>query len=182
MAHYGFTYKGRHCSEFGVRLLNYTVNSPDLREYEDEPAGLPGLIDYGTELGKREIELTFDVLPDGREFKRRQSEILTWLKPNAAVGMLSFDDVGDRFYYAKLTGRLTPEQIGKYGELRITFKCTDPFAYGSERIYEETLSGSPFLFALNSDGSEPTPPLIELTNGGATTIGQFRFTNEFPIE
>ncbi|MFF2887853.1 distal tail protein Dit [Paenibacillus sp. NPDC057967] len=125
---YGFTYKGRHCSELGVRLLRYTVNSPDLREYEDEPAGTPGVIDYGTELGKREIEITVDIVPDSRMFKRRQSEILSWLKPTTAAGMLVFDDVPDRFFTAKLSGNLTPEQIGKYGELRFAMKCTDPYS------------------------------------------------------
>ena len=180
---YGFVFKGRHCTELGARLLRYTVNSPELREYEDEPAGLPGVLDFGTELGKREIEITVDIDPNAVEFKRRQSEILTWLKPTTTAGILVFDDVPDRFYYAKLSGRLVPEQIGRYGEFRFTMKCTDPFAYGPERIYEEgALTTSPFSFALESEGSEPTPPVIELTNNGAVTINEFTLTIEYETE
>ncbi|MCU6709360.1 phage tail family protein [Paenibacillus sp. J5C_2022] len=179
---YGFTFKGRHSSEFGVRLLRYTVNSPDLREYEDEPAGLPGVIDYGTELGKRELEMTVDIEPNGAEFKRRQSEILTWLKPTTAAGIIVFDDVPDRFFYAKLSGRLTAEQIGRYGEFRVTMKCTDPFAYGPERIYEGTITGNPEDIVLESYGSEPTPPIVEMSNAGGNVIGEFTLQIEFETE
>lgn len=184
---YGFVFKGRHCTEFGARLLRYTVNSPDLREYEDEPAGLPGVLDFGTELGKREIEIVMDIDPDENvPFKRRQSEILTWLKPTTAAGILVFDDVPDRFYYAKLSGRLVPEQIGRYGEFRITMKCTDPFAYGIERIYEDSLTDSGVntaVFSLESEGSEPTPPIIELTNtGGNALAAGFTLKIEYETE
>ncbi|MHA7962883.1 distal tail protein Dit [Paenibacillus sp. CAU 1782] len=184
MAEYGFVFKGRHCSEFGARLLRYTVNSPDLREYEDEPAGLPGVLDFGTELGKREIEIVMDIDPSvDIPFKRRQSEILTWLKPTTAAGILVFDEVPDRFFYAKLSGRLVPEQIGQYGEFRVTLKCTDPFAYGPERIYEDSLTAAPFSFVLESEGSEPTPPIIELSNAGTTTLAAgFTLTIEYETE
>jgi len=128
MMTYGFTFKGRHCSELGVRLLRYNVHSPELREHEDEVTGMPGAIDYGTEYGKRDIEVTIDIDPDDRSFKRRQSEILSWLSPVAPADMLVFDDMPDRYFIAKMTGRLSAEQIGSYGELRVTFKCVDPFA------------------------------------------------------
>lgn len=179
---YGFTFKGRHCSDLGVRLLRYIVNSPELREYEDEPAGLAGVLDFGTELGKREIEIVVDIEPDAAEFKRRQSEILTWLKPTTAAGILVFDDVPDRFFYAKLSGRLTPEQMGRYGQFSFTLKCTDPYAYGPEQIYEDIAAASPFLFAVNSDGSEPTPPVIELTNMGGTIVNEFTVFIEYETE
>lgn len=182
MNEYGFTFKGRHCSELGVRLLRYTVNSPDLREYEDEPAGLAGVIDYGTELGKREIEVTVDIDPDDTAFKRRQSEILTWLKPTTAAGILVFDDVPDRFFYAKMTGRLSPEQIGTYGEIRLSFKCTDPYAYGHENLHEGTYGAAPFAIPIFSDGSEATPVLIEIENVGSGSIPKFTLTNEYETE
>jgi predicted phage tail component-like protein len=187
VAEYGFVFKGRHCSEFGARLLRYTVNSPDLREYEDEPAGLPGVLDFGTELGKREIEIVMDIDPSvDVPFKRRQSEILTWLKPTTAAGILVFDEVPDRFFYAKLSGRLVPEQIGQYGEFRVTLKCTDPFAYGPERIYEAVITDSGIGTAavtLESEGSEPTPPIIELSNAGSTALTDgFTLTIEYETE
>ena len=118
MAPYNFTFKGVNCGQYGIRLLRYDVRMPTLREYEDEVAGLPGVIDFGTELGKREIEVVIDIDPDDRSFKLRQSAILTWLKPTAAPGILSFSDVPGRIYFAKITGNPSAEQIGRYEELR----------------------------------------------------------------
>ena len=46
-------------------MLRYTVHSPELREYEsDRPSG--GVIDYGTEYAKREIEVVADLLLSDR--------------------------------------------------------------------------------------------------------------------
>lgn len=184
---YGFTYKGRHCSEFGARLLRYNVGSPQLRENEDTVAGLDGVIDYGTELGKREIEVVFDIDPDERSFKRRQSQILSWLKPKGP-GELVFDDVPDRFFNAKLTGSMAVEQIGKYGEIRVTFKAADPYSYSttesddvildSDVVLDEEITldaawsftvNSPQTVTVNNWGYEDIRPRIVIT-GSWTTI------------
>ncbi|WP_028560957.1 distal tail protein Dit [Paenibacillus pinihumi] len=182
MRGYGFTYKGRHSSTMGVNLLNYTPNSPELREYEDEVDGLPGVIDYGTEYGKRAIDVTMDLTVNDDQFKVRQSQIYQWLKPTQAAGILVFDDVPDRFYFAKLTGLLRPEQIGQYGTFTFTFKCTDPFAYGPERIEEYVITKSPDIKRIVSDGTEPTPPEIILVNTGTTTVPKIILTNEYRLE
>lgn len=191
---YGFTYKGRHCTEFGARLLRYTVNSPQLRENEDTVAGLDGVIDYGTELGKREIEVVFDIDPDARSFKRRQSQILSWLKPTAA-GKLVFDDVPDRFFNAKLTGSMAVEQIGKYGEIRVTFKAADPYSYSttesdeiildSDVILDEDITldatwsftiNSPQTVTVNSWGYETVRPRIVVSGSWTSiTIGSLTY-------
>jgi len=184
---YGFTYKGRHCLEFGARLLRYTVNSPQLRENEDTVAGLDGVIDYGTELGKREIEVVFDIDPDGRSFKRRQSQILSWLKPKSS-GQLVFDDVPDRYFNAKLTGSMVVEQIGTYGEIRVTFKATDPYSYSttesddiildSDVVLDEEITldatwsfviNRPQTVTVNNWGYEEVRPRIVIT-GSWTTL------------
>ncbi|CAM3705964.1 distal tail protein Dit [Cohnella lubricantis] len=127
---YGFTYRGRHSSEFGITLLSSKINSPDLREYEDEVTGLPGVIDYGTEFGKRQIDLSIDITPSNEPFKVQQSRIYNWLNPTQAAGVLVFDETPDRYYYAKFTAKLGLQQIGKYGTFEFSMKCTDPFAYG----------------------------------------------------
>ncbi len=182
MIGYGFTYRGKHSSTLGVNLLNYTANSPELREYEDEVDGLPGVIDYGTEYGKRAIDVTVDIDVTSDQFKVRQSQIYQWLKPTQAAGILVFDDVPDRFYFAKLTGQLRPEQIGQYGQFTLTFKCSDPFAYGPERIEEYVITSRPSSRLLTSDGTEPTPPEIILVNTGTTTVPKIVLTNEYRLE
>lgn len=186
----GFTYRGRHSSEFGVNLLAYTVNTPDLREYEDGADGRPGVIDYGSEWGKREITVRIDVTPTSESLKRRQSRIMAWLSPvSSGAGVLIFDEVPDIQYYAKLTGKLGIEQFFRgYGEFTLTFKCADPFAYST--ISVETINvdsailvdadisvDAAYTFAvtgpatLNIDnyGDEPVHPVIEVS-GSFTTL------------
>ncbi|GIQ63722.1 hypothetical protein PACILC2_22900 [Paenibacillus cisolokensis] len=179
---YGFTYRGRHCSEFGLKLIGYRVNAPDIREYEDEVGGVDGVIDYGTELGKREIEVRVDVISTDEPLAQRQSRIMAWLTPKQDAGALIFDEFPEWRYFAKYSGRLTLDQIGRYGEFTITFKCTDPFAYGPERIQEMTITSSPFTIHAPSDGAVPTPPVFELTNVGTTTLAYVRLTNEFRVD
>jgi len=179
---YGFTYRGRHSSEFGVNLLTYKINSPELREFEDDVAGRPGVVDYGTEFGKREIEIKIDIVPTDEDFKLQQSRIYNWLKPTLAAGILVFDEIPDRFYFAKFTGKLGLEQFGRYGTFDLTMKCTDPFAYGPEMVPETIITASPTTIQIVSNGTEPTSPVIELTNNGTTTIQQFTISNEYQIE
>jgi len=178
----GFTFRGQHCSLFGVNLLSYVINSPELREYEDEAAGRPGALDYGTELGKRAIDIKIDITTNETPFKTRQSQIYNWLKPTLPAGILIFDEIPDRFYYAKLSSKLTPEQFNRYGTFELTLKCTDPFAYGPERIEELTITTSPTAIDIRTDGTEPTPPYIELTNNGTTTINRLKLQVEYQVE
>lgn len=178
----GFTFRGQHCSLFGINLLSYRIHDPDLREYEDEADGRAGTIDYGSEFSKRAIDLKIDIEPNDMPFRLRQSQIYNWLKPTLPAGILVFDEIPDRFFYAKLTGRLSPEQFYRYGTFDLTLKCTDPFAYGPEIIHESTITASPTPIDIQSLGSEPTPPLIELTNTGSTTINLLKLQVEYQIE
>lgn len=179
---YGFTYRGLHNSLFGVNLLTYTIHSPELREFEDEVSGRPGIVDYGTEWGKREIEMIIDIEPTDTPFKIQQSIILNWLKPTLPAGILVFDDVPDRFYFAKYTGRWDINQFGRYGQFTITMKCSDPFAYGPEKIEEYTIISSPQDKVVVSAGTEPTPPVIELTNTGTQEIDKIILDIEYQVE
>jgi predicted phage tail component-like protein len=173
---YGFTYRGKHCSELGVQLLTHTIQSPEVREYEDEVDGLPGVIDYGSEWGKRAVDLKIDIQPTADSFKLQQSRILNWLKPTLPAGLLVFDELPDRFFYAKFTGKLGTEQFGTYGTFEFSMKCTDPFIYGPEQILEQTITSSPESIFVASAGTEPTYPVIRLQNAGSNTINGFTMT------
>ena len=180
---YGFTYRGVHCSTMGVNLLRYRIHTPELLEYEEDIAGRAGVVDYGTELGKRMIELTIDIEPNDTPFKLRQSQIYNWLKPTMEPGPLIFDEIPDRVFYAKLTGQLGAEQFNRYGTFEITMKCVDPFAYGHpETVAQTTITASPTSITVSSAGTEPTPPVIELTNNGTQTIGEIRLSVEYQID
>lgn len=170
---YGFRYRGRHSKEFGVDLLSYTINSPELREYEDDISGLPGAVDYGTDWGKRAIDVSIDITPTSEQFKLQQSKIFNWLKPTLPAGILVFDELPDRFYFAKFTGKLGVQQFGHYGQFDFSMKCTDPFIYGPEQIYEHTITKNPDLSYVASGGTEFTYPVMRLKNIGANTINGF---------
>jgi predicted phage tail component-like protein len=178
----GFTYRGKHSSSFGVNLLSHKIHSPNVREYEDEAAGMDGVHDYGTEWGKREIEIRIDVTPNDNLLKTRQSQILNWLKPTLPAGILIFDDMPDRIYYAKYTVKWGIEQFNRYGVFELTMKCTDPFAYGSEQITETMIITSPHDIVIISAGTESTPPVIELTNNGISAVNGFTIQNEYLVE
>ncbi len=174
----------------GVRLLSYTVNTPELREYAETVAGRPGEYDYGAEWGTREITVKIDVIPNGESLKRRQSKILSWLSPvDSGAGPLIFDEVPDTQYNAKLTGRFGIEQlIVGYGVLTITFKCHDPFGYSTYSVESITVDSAvlvdteisvdaSYTFAVNglatlnvdNFGAEPVRPVLEIS-GSFTTL------------
>ncbi|RAU96844.1 distal tail protein Dit [Paenibacillus sp. YN15] len=186
----GFTYRGRHCSEFGVNLLSYTVNTPEIRNYTEEADGRAGVYDYGSEWGTREITVTVDVTPNSVSLKRRQSQIMAWLSPvSNGAGALIFDEVPDVQYYAKLTGRVGIEQFFRgYGEFTFTFVCADPFGYSTYSVesidvdsavlvdtdisvdatYSFAVTG-PATFNIDNFGYEPVQPVIEIS-GSFTTL------------
>lgn len=185
---YGFSYRGIHSSELGIDLLSYTVHSPEVREYEDEAAGRPGSIDYGSEWGPRQIDLKIDIVPDGDPFKIRQSKLLNWLNPMKPAAMLIFDDVPGRFYLAKFNGRLGMRQFNHYGQFEFSMKCYDPFAYSVARNDEVTWGSE--IITFNHDytmgheggdvktvtantsynvvvsGTEPVQPIITISGTG----------------
>lgn len=185
----GFTYRGRHCSELGVNLLSYTINTPELREHEDEADGVAGVIDYGTEWGKREISLRLDITPNGLSAKERQSHILTWLNPTLPAAALIFDEMPEWQFMAKMSGRLGLESFGTYGVFEVTLKCSDPMVYQSELTteiswdspismdrdditfddqYEFTVTG-PTTVEVNNFGQLTTGPVIQVA-GSFTTL------------
>ncbi|MHA6484463.1 distal tail protein Dit [Paenibacillus sp. strain BS8-2] len=170
---YGFTYRGRHCSELGLDLLSYSVNSPELREAEDEVTGKAGTVDYGTEWGKRTIDLKVDMKQIGTPVKLQQSLILNWIKPTLPAALLVFDEMPDRFYYAKFTGKLGTQQFGSYGQFDFAMKCTDPYVYGPEQIHEMLVTNSPQSMFVPVGGTETSYPVIRLTNVGSNTINGF---------
>src|SRR5690606_30775077 len=107
-------------------------------------------------------------------------------KPKASAELV-FDDVPDRLFKAKLTGSLAVEQIGTYGEIRVTFKATDPYSYSttesdnvildSDVILDEEITldaawsfnvTSPQTVAVNNWGYEDVRPRITVVGSWST--------------
>lgn len=180
----GFSYRGRHSSDFpGLTLLSYLVHPPDTREFTDTVDGLAGEVNYGTEFGSRPIELVLllEQTPD-KSIRTLARELVMWFRPTLPAGWLVFDDDPGLRYTAKYAGQVGIEPLALAGQFTLTMKCYDPYAYGDENILQTTITTSPAAIDIQSDGTEPTPPVIELTNTGSTTINGFILTNEYQLE
>lgn len=184
----GFTYRGKHSSEIPVTLLGYTIHAPELRENEDDVPGRHGVVDSGTELGKREIELELMLESNGEHsMESRRRSLVAWLHP-FAYGDLVFDDAPDVRWEAKYAGKLGIEQISRFGVFTVTMKCAKPFGIqideaGGTLLDSDIILDSdvrlddqytfevttPESIEVNNYGTAPVYPIIEIT-GTFTTL------------
>lgn len=134
----GFTFKGKHSSEFGIiRVINGDRLKEDLTpEFQDitqEIEGADGMFYYGTKYKKRDfvIDFAFDNLSEGQ-----LADLKRWLN-GKEIGDLEFDEKEGVIYSAKVTGKAvvnyipfdgatTNSTIYK-GEGSVTFTCYFPF-------------------------------------------------------
>lgn len=113
----------------------------------------PGVWDFGTELGDRRIEL--DVVSGdntneaGNDTQMRALADLfdptNDVAGDKASKQLIFDTEPDKYWLAKLIDGPLPEYLPSAGKLRLTMRCSDPFAYSTAQYVVQggavTLSG-----------------------------------------
>jgi predicted phage tail component-like protein len=182
----GFTYRGQHSSVLGLTLLSLRLNPPEIREYEDDVSGRHGTIDYGTEFGKRDIEIQVDVLSSNENLKVRVSKIMQWLDPTQGASELIFDELPELRYLAKYTGRLGIEQqIVQYGVFAVTMKCTYPFGESvhdtSAIEYDQGLEyGQGYEYSLYSTIITASGQTLDIDHFGTVAVGPLiRITGAF---
>jgi len=136
---YGFSFNGRHCSEFGLAVKNR--NRQLLPAVNDRYLEIPdrhGSYHFPGELQDRIIELECAFMGVSRENLREKArQIAAWLYTKERT-ILSFDDDPDRYYLAKLDGAIDPEQLSVLATFSLVFRC-EPLAYGAE-IQENFIS------------------------------------------
>jgi len=129
---YGFSFNGRHCSEFGlaVKSKNRQLLPTSNDIYVDIP-GRHGSFHFPGELQDRIIELECAFVGTSRENLREKArQIAAWLYTKERA-ILSFDDEPGRYYMAKLDGAIDPEQLSVLATFSLSFRC-EPLAYGAE--------------------------------------------------
>jgi len=129
---YGFSFNGRHCSEFGlaVKSKNRQLLPTSNDIYVDIP-GRHGSFHFPGELQDRVIELECAFVGTSRENLREKArQIAAWLYTKEKA-VLSFDDEPGKYYYAKLDGAINLEQLFVLATFTLTFRC-EPLAYGAE--------------------------------------------------
>ena len=145
----GFTFDGRHSSEFGLLVVSdgsrYHQNLSS--EFSDTVVQVPGRNGgyyFGTQLGMRnfDINCVFDDMST-----HTLHELQRWLYPNK-VGWLIFDETPYKKYLVKISGIISPSFVpfDKYkdiknykfrdeilkGELNISFFSFEEYAYENE--------------------------------------------------
>jgi predicted phage tail component-like protein len=124
--------------------------------------GKAGLYNFGQDVGTRKITVSYTVIAEEINGVMAASrEFAEWLYIKEA-GELVIADEPDKHYLVLPDGDTDIAETVNIGQGEITFVCTEPFAFGSEKVLQFTpLDEEPFD-VLNTGNTE-TYPVIELT-------------------
>lgn len=185
----GFTFKGRHSSEFNLATKTVKrIIAPEQRTFDFKVSGRHGSIEYET--GEYEdiyLEVEYHLIPsrdlkDFQEISKLAREMSEWI---TGSGILIFDHEPDKYYEARVFSSIEAEYMQTGVNILtgpLVFKCT-PFAYSVDiQDYNTTIKQEPpnkttysNMQPLHNKGSMPTMPLIVLKNNGYETINKIEF-------
>lgn len=174
----GFTFRGKHSSEFGIiRVINGDRLKEDLTpEFQDitqEIEGADGMLYYGTKYKKRDfvIDFAFDNLSEGQ-----LANLKGWLN-GREIGNLEFDEKEGIIYSAKVTGKAvvnyipfegaTTDSTIYKGEGSVTFTCYFPFGRqsmsptGHNNVYKIEVGDLPSRPVIQLNGAEGEEIIIK---------------------
>ena len=142
----GFRVDGVSSKEMGIPSRMSVQNRiPDLRNNTDKIAGRHGVIDFGSTVSERKIQITCLIPPGLDEYGllEKKDRIVEWLNPDKGLCCLELDQEPDRFYYARLEDGVSFENIAYSADtFELDFFCPDPFGYAKEdEEYLLTASG-----------------------------------------
>lgn len=169
----GFTFRGRHSSEFdiGFKSVDRTL-IPERRKREFEIAGRSGTYELASdEYDKRKISGVLGVMNNVNFEKLREKsrELAFWL---SGSGLLIFDDEKDKAYEASVYNATGIEQLKLQprGIVNIVFDC-QPFAISQLNQMQKNGRDSVNL-KINSKGNTRTQAtfIIKCKNTGIKTI------------
>lgn len=183
-----FTLGGKTAAELGVIMLR-SSSRPALPATVDRTLaipGRPGQRDFGADLGVRQIVLECAFIERDRfALEARLMALAAHLldsygRPRTME--LTLDTRPGQTFSVRFSGSLTPERIYGTGTLSLPLTAFDPFARGPEQIEELTITESPTVVTLTSNGNVRTEPVITLSNTGSTTLSGFTIQNEYILE
>lgn len=131
-------------------------------------------------------DITIDVecwfaAADREDLRYKARQIATWLYSKEKQ-RLTFSDEPGVFYLARIANQIDLETLIRHGRFTLQFRC-DPFAYAvQERVDRQIISNSPYRFAIQTDGTAPTPPILSVKNVGSTVLNGFTLTIETEID
>ncbi|MED0672032.1 phage tail family protein [Aneurinibacillus aneurinilyticus] len=180
----GFTYKGVSARSIGVRIKS--IKRPllaNIRQQYEDIAGRHGsysFTDGALEDITIEVECWF-AAADREDLRYKARQTATWLYSKEKQ-RLTFSDEPGVFYMARIANQIDLETLIRHGRFTLQFRC-DPFVYAvQERVDRQMISNSPHRFAIQTDGTAPTPPILSVKNIGSTVLNGFTLTIETEID
>ncbi len=169
---YGFTFKNKHSSEFGVyfKTLNRTITPPVRKSSYIIPNRNGDLTNIENTYDTRTISITASVLAKNlNSLRQNLRTVASWLN---GKGELIFDDEPDKTYYCRIDDNLDLSQVACNGHFQINFIC-QPFAYGKTKYIDIHLGNNK---QIKYNGTYKTPCVIILTNNSSEVITHIRIT------
>lgn len=125
----GLTFKEIHCSTLGLDVADKRIPllaEPDITfiEVPGKNGAIPIPNTDTVKFKDMEIEVDFHILPNNQTFNEQCRSIAAWLA-DIKKNPLVFDDDLGYTYQAIVTNQVNKEQISRYGEFTVIFRC-DP--------------------------------------------------------
>lgn len=179
-----FTYKGVSARSMGVRIKS--IKRPllaNIRQQYEDISGQHGSYSFGD--GTLEdiiVEVECWIAANNRvDLRYKVRQVSAWLYSKERQ-RLTFSDETDVFYLARIANQIDPETLTRHDKFTLQFRC-NPFSYTvQEQVDRQIISNSPHRFAIQTDGTAPTPPIISVKNIGSTVLNGFTLTIETEID
>jgi phage-related protein len=172
-------------SSLGLGLIKRDIPVlPDTRDYTLQIVGKDGEVDFGADYAPRIINHECVLMADDptTDYQAKVAALASIFDMRKGNVTLTYSDRPNRNYTARYAGTLPIQKIIFDGNVTIPMKMFDPFPESDERLLETTISTSPQVLSIVSDGDVRADPVITLTNIGSTTINSFTIKNEIQIE
>jgi len=132
---YGFTYDGRHSSEFNLTVTSVKrkLHAPVKPRLVSVPQK-PGAYNYGKpEIGHlvTEVSVLFTA-QDNKSFHDLRRDIIAWLYRDKEVELV-FDEEPDKYYMAQFSDESDVDRLGTAGSTTLYFISSDPYAFGETK-------------------------------------------------
>jgi predicted phage tail component-like protein len=168
-----FSFNGIHALEMGVIADQLSRElKPQRRVTQTQIPGRDGTYDYSDGTYDNVI-LTFKCNFIGKDIDRYKDKVAMWL---SGSGVLTLDTDTTRHYNANVYASIPLDQMVLWHEFTLTFEC-EPFMQSDNR--QITTNGT--TIPVHSDGTQPAPCTIIITNIGETDITNISLTREANI-
>lgn len=166
----------------GLKTHNIPV-LPPTKDNTIEIAGRDGELDFGSTYGARTFDLECVLMANDTtiDYHKRVAQLAALFNVKKGDIVFTFEDLPDRKYLGRYAGTMPIEKLLFDGNLTIPIKMNNPFPTSDERVLETTVTQSPQIMTVESEGNERASPIITITNTGMTTIRSFKITNEYEI-